>query len=232
MIHLAFKHDIAFSGGMRAAADADRRVVEAIGAALAGTGRPFAIAAGTLGIAPGRMLTEKDGFGATTNPRQETANLALSLADNGVRASVVRLPPMVHGNGDKGFMSAIVGTARRTGRSAYVGDGSQRWPAAHRADAARVFRLAVERAPAGSMLHAVADEGIRIRAIAEIVGRNLDVPAVSVSPAEAEDHFALLGAFLALDSPASSKQTRRLLGWEPTHPGLVDDLTKGHYFAA
>ena len=231
VIHLAFKHDVAFSGGMRAAADADRRAVETIGSVLAGTDRPFAIASGTLGVAPGRVATEEDGLGPAGNPRQETAHLARSLAGDGVRVSIVRLPPTVHGEGDAGFLRAMVGTARRTGRSAYVGDGSQRWPAVHRADAARLFRLAAERAPAGSTLHAVADEGVRIRTIAEIIGRHLDVPVVSVGAAEAEGHFAWLSPLLSLDSPATGDRTRRLLHWEPTHPGLVEDLEKGHYFS-
>ena len=239
VIHLAFKHDIAFSGGFEEAADADRRAVETIGAALAGSDRPFVIASGTLGLAVGRVGTEQDGHGsdpamAAWGPgpraRQATAELTLSLASRNVRSSVVRLPPTVHGQGDNGFMAAIVGIARAKGVSGYIGDGSNRWPAVHRLDAAHLFRLALENAPAGSTLHAVADEGVPIRAVAEVIGRHLDLPVVSIPGEEAAEHFAWLGGFIGLDSPASSTLTRELLGWQPTHPGLIEDLDKGHYF--
>ena len=239
VIHLAFKHDIAFSGGFQDAADADRRAVETFGEALAGSGRPFVIASGTLGLALGRVATEQDGHGPDpalaalgTGPRTRlaTAELVLSLASRDVRSSVLRLPPTVHGEGDNGFMAALVGIARDKGVSGYIGDGSNRWPAVHRLDAAHLFRLALEQAPAGSTLHAVADEGVPIRDIAEVTGRHLDLPVVSISPEDAGGHFAWLADFLAADSPASSTLTRELLGWHPTHPGLIDDLDKGHYF--
>ena len=154
----------------------------------------------------------------------------LSLARAGVRSSVVRLPPTNHGDGDNGFMATLVGIARDKGVSGYIGDGSNRWPAVHRLDSARLFRLALEQAPAGSTLHAVADEGVPIRDIAEVIGRHLDVPVVSISPEDAAEHFTWLAGFLGLDSPASSALTRELLGWQPTQPGLIDDLDKGHYF--
>ena len=201
MIHLAFKHDIAFSGDFQGAADADRRAVETFGEALAGSDRPFVIASGTLGLAPGRVATERDGHGPTRRgaagggpqTRLATAELALSLASRGVRSSVVRLPPTVHGDGDNGFIATLVGIARDKGVSGYIGDGSNRWPAVHRLDAARLFRLALEKAPAGSTLHAVADEGVPIRDIAEVIGRHLDVPVVAISPEDAAEHFALAG---------------------------------------
>jgi nucleoside-diphosphate-sugar epimerase len=239
VIHLAFKHDIAFSGGFQGAADADRRAVETFGEALADSDRPFVIASGTLGLAPGRVGTERDGHGPDTavaamgggpQTRLATAELVLSLASRGVRPSVMRLPPTVHGEGDHGFMATLVGIARDKGVSGYIGDGSNRWPAVHRLDAGHLFRLALEKTPAGSTLHAVADEGVPIRDIAEVIGRHLNLPVAAISPADAGEHFAWLAGFLAADSPASSMLTRELLGWQPTQPGLIDDLDKGHYF--
>jgi nucleoside-diphosphate-sugar epimerase len=162
--------------------------------------------------------------------RQGTAELTLSLATRGVCAFVLRLPPTVHGDGDNGFMATIVGIARDTGVSRYIGDGSNRWPAVHRLDAAHLFRLALEHAPAGSVLHAIADEGVPIRDIAEVIGRHLDLPVVSIPPEQAAEHFRWLGGLLGVDTPASSALTRQLLGWHPTQPGLLDDLEKGHYF--
>ena len=238
VIHLAFMHDIAFSGDFQGAADADRRAVETFGEALAGSDRPFVIASGTLGLAPGRVATEEDGRNpdpallAQGGPwtRLGTAQATLDLASRGVRSSVLRLPPTVHGDGDNGFMAALVGIARAKGVAGYIGDGSSRWPAVHRLDAARLFRLALEKAPAGSVLHAIADEGVPVRAIAEVIGRHLNVPVVSISAEDAGAHFGFLANFLGVDSPASSALTRALLDWQPTHPGLIDDLDQGHYF--
>jgi nucleoside-diphosphate-sugar epimerase len=239
VIHLAFKHDLAFSGDFQGAADADRRAVEAFGEALAGSDRPFLIASGTLGVAPGRLATEDDGhapdpaiaaFGPGPQIRMATAELALSLASSGVRSSVVRLPPTNHGEGDNGFMAAIVGIARDKGVSGYIGDGSNRWPAVHRLDTARLYRLALEKAPAGSTLHAVADEGVAIREVAEVIGRHLDLPTGSVASEDAPAHFTWLAHFIGIDGPASSAMTRELLGWEPMEPGLLEDLDQGHYF--
>ncbi len=239
VIHLAFKHDTAFSGGFQDAADADRRAVETLGAALAGSDRPFVIASGTLGLAPGRVATERDGqsldpavaaLGGGPATRMGTALVTLALASQGVRSSVMRLPPTVHGDGDNGFMAALVGIARDKGVSGYIGDGSNRWPAAHRLDAARLFRLALEKAPAGSTVHAVADEGVPVRAIAAVIGRHLELPVAAIAPEDAGAHFGFLAAFLGVDSPASSALTRALLEWQPTHPGLIDDLDQGHYF--
>jgi nucleoside-diphosphate-sugar epimerase len=239
VIHLAFKHDIAFSGDFQGAADADRRAVETFGAVLAGSDRPFVIASGVLGLAPGRVATERDGLGPASatahlsggpQTRLATAQLTLSFASQRIRSSVVRLSPTVHGAGDHGFMAAVVRSARDKSVSGYIGDGSNRWPAVHRLDAAHLFRLALEQAPAGSVLHAVADEGVPIRAIAAVIGRHLDLPAVAISPEDAGEHFGWLAGFLAIDSPASSALTRERLGWQPTHPGLLADLDQGHYF--
>ncbi|HEX9031852.1 MAG TPA: SDR family oxidoreductase [Streptosporangiaceae bacterium] len=239
VIHLAFMHDIAFSGDFQRAADADRHAVETIGEALAGSDRPFVIASGTLGLAPGRVATESDGrdagsvaasLGPGPRTRLATAQLTLSLASRRVRSTVMRLPPTVHGDGDHGFMATLVGIARDKGVSGYIGDGSSRWPAVHRLDAAHLFCLALELAPAGSVLHAIADEGVPIRTIAEVIGRHLDLPVAAVAPEDAAGHFGWLADLLAVDSPASSALTREQTGWQPAHPGLVDDLEKGHYF--
>jgi nucleoside-diphosphate-sugar epimerase len=239
VIHLAFKHELAFSGDFQAAADADRRAVETFGEALAGSDRPLLIASGILGLAPGSVVTEQDGhgahaavaaFGGGPRARWETAEFTLSLASCGVRSSIVRLPPTNHGDGDNGFIATLVGIAREQGVSGYVSDGANRWPAVHRLDSARLFRLALEEAPAGTTLHAVAEEGVPVREVAEVIGRHLDIPVVSVAAEDAGEHFDWLGGFLGLDAPASSAWTRELLGWEPTHPGLITDLDQGHYF--
>jgi nucleoside-diphosphate-sugar epimerase len=239
VIHLAFKHELAFSGDFAGAAIADRRAVEVFGDALAGTDRPFVLASGTLGVAPGRLATELDGhvenaalasFGEGPSARQATAEFTLSLASRGVRSSVMRLPPTNHGNGDNGFMAAIVAIARDKGVSGYLGDGSNRWPAVHRLDSAHLFRLAVDHAPAGSTLHAAAEDGVSLFDIATVVGRHLDVPVVSIAPEKAAEHFTWLSSFIGVDSPASSVITRELLDWEPRQVGLLADLEEGHYF--
>lgn len=237
VIHLAFKHDIAFSGDFQGAADADRRAVETFGEALAGSDRPLVIASGTLGLAPGRLATERDGhqaaaLGAGPETRRATAEFVLDLASRGVRSSVVRLAPTNHGDGDHGFLATLVGIARDKGAAGYIGDGSNRWPAVHRLDSAHLFRLALEAAPAGSTLHAVADEGIPIRDIAEVMGRHLQVPVVSISPQDAAGHFTWMAGFIGMDSPASSALTRELMGWQPSQVGLIEDLDQGHYFRA
>ena len=239
VIHLAFKHDLAFTGDFEGAAQADRRAIQTLGEALVGSDRPFVIASGTLGLAPGRVATDRDMpdlDSATTvftgGPaiRAANAQMTLAFASRGVRSSVVRLAPTNHGDGDNGFMAALVSVARDKGVSGYIGDGTNRWPGVHRLDSARLFRLAVETAPAGSALHAVADEGVPIRDIAEVIGRHLDIPVVSISAEEAGAHFTWLAGFLGIDSPASSALTRELLGWQPTQPGLIADLEQGHYF--
>ncbi len=237
VIHLAFQHEVAWGGGFAAAAAADRRAVEAMGAALADSDRPFVLASGVLGLAVGRVATENDGLVPSAeiraNPagrRSATGLLELSLTGIGVRSSVLRLPPTVHGDGDHGFVSTLVGVARQRGVAGYVGDGSNRWPAVHRSDAARLARLAVEAAPAGSVLHAVADEGVPFRDIARMIGRHLDLPTASVPPGDAVEHFAHLGHFVGLDSPATAAVTRELLAWEPTGPSLLEDLDQDHYY--
>ena len=241
VIHLAFKHDIAFSGGFQEAADADRRAVETFREELAGSDRPLVIASGTLGLATGRVSTEQDGHGPVSplahigggpQTRWETAEMTLALASRGVRSSVLRLPPTVHGEGEHGFIASLIGIARDKGVSGFIGDGANRWPAVHRLDAAELFRLALENAPAGSTLHGVADEGVPVREIADVIGRHLGVPVVSISPEDAGEHFTWLAGFVGLDSPASSALTRGLLGWAPMHPGLIDDLEKNYFHKA
>ena len=230
VIHLAFKHDLAFSGNFQSAADADLRAIETLGDALSGSERPLVIASGVLGIAPGRVATEQDRSGAEAGPRAVSALATLALASRGVRSSVLRLAPTVHGEGDQGFVASLIGVARAKGVSGYVGDGSNRWPAVHVLDAAKLFRLALEKAPAGAVLHGVADEGVPVRTLAEVIGQHLGLPVVSISPDDAGKHFGWLAGMIGADAPASSAQTRALLGWQPTHPGLLEDLDQGHYF--
>ena len=238
VIHLAFQHEVAFGGNFAAAGAADRRAVEAMGAALAESDRPFVLASGMLGLTPPVGCPPKTTgwcpaprFGPTPpGVRAATALLTLSLRGIGVRSSVLRFPPTVHGDGDNGFVATFVGIARQRGVAGYVGDGTNRWPAVHRTDAARLARLAVEAAPAGSVLHAVGDEGVPFREIAEAMGRHLGVPAASIPPADAAEHFAPLGHFVAMDTPATAAITRELLGWEPTGPSLLEDLEQDHYY--
>ena len=243
VIHLAFKHDIAFAGGFAAATDADRSAIETFGEALAGTDKPFVIASGILGVLglpPGAVATERDGRATAAGDRDASinggegrianANTALALAGRRVRSSVVRLPPATHGKGDNGFIPMAIRLAREKGAAAYVGDGANRWPSVHRDDAARLFRLALESAPAGSVLHAVADEGVPIREIAEIFASRLGVPAISVTPEQSGEYVGFLRGFWGFDGPATAQLTRDLLGWQPTRPGLIADLEEGHYF--
>jgi nucleoside-diphosphate-sugar epimerase len=239
VIHLAFKHDIAFTGDFVGAANADQRAVEAIGEALAGSDRPFVLASGVIGLMPGQLATERDGheripldgpFGPGPATRHATAELVLSFADRGVRSSIVRLAPTNHGDGDTGFIAALIAMAREHGVSGYIGDGASRWPAVHRLDSAHLFALALEHTPAGSTLHGVAEEGVTTREIAEAIGRNLQLPVSSIAPADAGAHFTWLAGFFGLDSPVSNTLTRELLSWQPAQPGLIADLDEGHYF--
>jgi nucleoside-diphosphate-sugar epimerase len=229
VIHLAFQHDLE---DIARAAVSDLRAVQTMGAALEGSDKPLVVTSGTLLLAfaaPGRLGTEQDTLDG--GPRVDTENAAIALAERGVRSSVVRLPPLVHSSLDHhGFAHRLIKTARDTRVSAYVGDGANRWPAVHTRDAARLYRLALETAPAGSRLHGSADEGVPFRDIAEVIGRHLDLPVISITPERANEHFGFLGPFVGADNPTSSEHTRELLGWQPTHPGLIDDLDEGHYF--
>lgn len=224
VIHLAFIHDFT---RFEDSVSADARAIETMGAALEGSGKPLVIASGTPAL-PGRVATERGepAPGGPSAGRAANAQAALDMAARGVRSSVVGLPRTVHGQGDHGFIARLIGIARDKGISGYVGDGSSRWPAVHVLDAAHLFRLAAEQAPAGSRLHAVGDEGVPVRDIAEVIGSHLNLPTASV-PAE---DFGWLGQILAVDQPASSALTRELLGWRPVQPGLIEDLDKGHYF--
>jgi nucleoside-diphosphate-sugar epimerase len=234
VIHLAFKHEEAFSGNFPAAAEADRRAIETLGGALEGSDRPLVIASGFAGQTPGVVATEEDvpDPDAPAGHRTLSERMALSLASSGVRSSSVRLSPTVHGDGDHGFVASLVAVAREKRVSGFIGDGANHWPAVHRLDAARLFRLALEQAGAGSVLHGAAEEGVPVRAIAEVIGRHLDLPVVSIAPEDAGEHFGWLSTFLAFDVLASSALTRESLGWQPTHPTLLDDLEQGHYFRA
>jgi len=238
VIHLAFKHDLAFQGGDFAGAlAADLRAVEAIGEALAGTGKPFVNTTGTMLLAHsvrGRAGTEDDAGQEGGNPRVASENLSLAIAERGVRTSIMRLAPTVHSSLDHhGFIPMLIAAARNSGCAAYVGEGSARWPAVHTLDAARLYRLALEAAPAGSRVHAAAEEGVPFRSIAEAIARGLHVPAKSVSPEKAGEAFGgFLGMITQLDNPTSSARTRELLAWKPAHPGLLADITEGHYFAS
>jgi nucleoside-diphosphate-sugar epimerase len=227
VVHLGYNHDFS---RMDQAAQTDLQAIDAIGSTLVGSDRPLIIASGTLGLAPGRVGTELDRPDAGAHPRIANALAALSFADRGVRSSIVRFAPTVHGPGDHGFVAVLVGIARDKGVSAYIDEGANRWPAVHRLDAGNLVRLAVENAPAGSVLHGVAEEGVPTRVIAEAIGRGLGVPVVSIPAAQAIDHFSWLGRFFGADAPASNTLTRELLGWQPTHPGLVDDLEHGYYY--
>jgi nucleoside-diphosphate-sugar epimerase len=233
VIHLAFEHEAMRSGDFAGAVAADLRAIEAVAAVLDGSGKPFVSTSGTGMLArlgsTGHLGTEHDVLEA--GPRIDAENTVVALAERNVRSSVVRLPPIVHSTLDHhGFGPTLIGIARDKGVSAYVGDGANRWPSVHTLDAARVYRLALEAAPPGTRLHAVADEGVPFRDIAETIARRLGVPTTSIPAEDAGEHFGFLGAFVALDNPTSSTATRELLGWKPTHPGLIEDLDHGHYF--
>ncbi|UQU68264.1 SDR family oxidoreductase [Couchioplanes caeruleus] len=236
VIHLAFRHDLMISGDLAGAAGADLAALRALADGLDGSGRPLVGTSGTAmlvtGGVTGRAGTERDVFPGG-GYRIDAENFVAGLAGRGVRSSIVRLAPTVHSSLDhRGFIPIIIAAARRNGYAAYVGDGANRWPAVHTLDAAVLYRLALEKAPAGSRLHGAAEEGIPFRDIATAVGRALDLPVRSISPAEAEDHFGFLATFAQLDNPASAAITRELLGWEPVQPGLLADLAEGRYTAA
>ena len=229
VIHTAFIHDFS---DLAAAGKADRLAIESLGAALADSGRPLVVTSGMAHLAPGRIGTEDDGPdpGARVAHRIASEESTLALASRGVRASVLRLPPSVHGDGDHGFVAALIGIARNKGVSAYVGDGQNRWPAVHRLDAAHLFRLALEKGAAGTRFHGVAEEGVPFRHIAAVIGRRLNIPVVAKSREEAPGHFGWMAHFAGLDCPASSARTQELLGWRASRPGLIADLDHGRYF--
>ncbi|MFJ7999214.1 SDR family oxidoreductase [Streptomyces sp. NPDC096310] len=231
VLHLANKHDFT---NPAVSNQAERAAVQTIGDVLTGSGRPFLLASGVAGPAPGRVATEDDRspFHGPDSPRGGSENLALEFVDRGVHAVSVRFAPTVHGDGDHGFIAALVAIAREKGVAGYVGDGTNRWPAVHRSDAARLALLGLEKAPAGALLHAVSEEGVPAREIAEAIGRGIGVPVRSIAPEDAKDHFGWIGGFFAMDIPASSTRTRELLGWTPSGPTLIQDLDAGSYFRA
>lgn len=229
VVHLGYNHDFSRMG---AAARTDRAAIDAFGDALAGSDRPLVVASGVLGLANGRVATEDDRPGAAVHPRSATAIATLDLAGRGVRSVVVRFAPTVHGEGDHGFTAVLTGIARAKGVAAYVGDGANVWPAVHRLDAGALVARAVDRAPAGSVVHAVAEQGVPAREIAEAIGRGLDVPAKSIPADEAAGHFGWIGPIFAADCPASSEKTRQLLDWHPAHNTLIADLDAGYYLGA
>jgi nucleoside-diphosphate-sugar epimerase len=230
VIHTAYIHDFSENNDAAAYARIDRSAIEAIGQALAGSDRPLVVAAGVPVPGPGHVTTEDDA--APENPAYPRVSepAAMSLAGRGVRVSVVRMPPTVHGRGDHGFVPALIGIARAKGLAAYVEDGSNRWSAVHRLDAGHLFRLALEAAPAGTRLNAIGDEGVPFREITEVIGKHLNVPVVSLSREEAPGHFGLFALFASIDVPASSELTQKQFGWHPGQPGLIADLDEGHYF--
>lgn len=228
VVHLGFNHDF---GDMAGAWRTERAAVETFVETLAGSDRALLLASGVAGLTQGRVSTERDAspHQGPDSMRGGAEHLALSYADRGVRSVGLRFAPTVHGQGDHGFVAHLAGIARAKGVSGYVGDGANRWPAVHVLDAAHLVRLALEAAPAGSVVHAVGEEGIATRDIAETIGRGLGIPSASIDPEQAAEHFGWIGRFFALDTPASSALTRELLGWTPTHPGLLDDLAAGYY---
>ena len=226
-IHTAFNHDFS---KFKENCEADRRVIETLGAALAGSDRPLVVTSGTGLLKPGRLVTEEDVPESSPIPRVASEEAAAAVAARGVNISVVRLPPSVHGDGVHQFVPLLIGIAREKRVSAYVGDGCNRWPAVHRLDAARLFRLALEKGLARARFHGVAEEGVPFRDIAGAIGRGLNVPIVEKSTEEANSHFGWFAHFAALDNPASSRRTREVLGWQPTQAALIADLDHGRYF--
>jgi nucleoside-diphosphate-sugar epimerase len=233
VIHLAFKHDLMATGEMEAAIAADLAATQAFGDALAGTDKALVNTSGTLILAlggvSGRAGTEDDR--SPGGHRGDVENATLALADRGVRSAVIRLSPFVHSDLDKhGFGPVLIGFAREEGFAGYPGEGTNRLPGVHTLDAARLYRLAVESAPAGQVLHGVADEGVPTKEIAEAIGRGTGLEVRSVPEGEIPDYFSFLAGFITLDDPTSNAKTREVVGWEPTHPGLIADYDAGHYF--
>jgi nucleoside-diphosphate-sugar epimerase len=226
VIHTAFIHDFSNYGP---AAETDKLAIETLGGALAGSDRPLIVTSGSLLVQrKGLLATEEDA--SNPNSPRKSEEVALALAARGIRASVLRLPPSVHGNGDRGFVPRLISIAREKGVSAFVGDGLNRWPSVHRIDAAHLYRLVLEKSSVGASYHGVADQGVPTREIAKAIGRGLNVPVVSKSREEAENHFGWMARFFGIDGPASSAQTQERLGWRPVQPGLIADLSAEHYF--
>ena len=226
VIHTAFIHDFA---NYASAAETDRRAIETLGAALGGSNRSLVVTSGTLLLQrQGPLATEQDAP-IPSFPRKSEQAVA-AMASRGVRVSVLRLPPSVHGDGDHGFVPALIQLAREKGNSAYVGDGLNRWPAVHRLDAAHLYRLVLEKGSAGASYHAIGDQGVPFQDLAAVIGRRLHVPVVSKSPEQAAHHFGWLAHFVGVDCPASSKLTEEKLEWQPKQPGIIADLERGTYF--
>jgi nucleoside-diphosphate-sugar epimerase len=231
VIHTAYIHNFTATANPVAHAEVDKNAIAAFGDALAGTGKPLVVASGLPAKAPGETATEDDKAPENSPYPRFSEQAALALLDRGVRVSVVRMPPTVHGEGDPNFVLAMIGIARAKGVSAYVGEGGNVWSAVHRLDAARLYPAALENAPAGSLLNAVGDEGVPFRDIAAVIGRHLDVPVTSIPAEEAAEHFGMPYAIFAqFDIPASAKQTAERFDWQPTGPGLIEDIDLGHYF--
>jgi nucleoside-diphosphate-sugar epimerase len=229
VIHTGFNHDFSNYGP---AAEADRGAIETLGAALAGSGRPLIVTSGTLVLQRRGALAIEEDQPNTSFPRK-SEDAAITAASRGARVSIVRLPPSVHGDGDHGFVPALIKIACEKGISAYVGDGLNRWPAVHRLDAAHLYRLVLENSSTGThFFHGVAEEGVPARDIAEVIGGQLGLPVVAKSGQEVAAHFGWIGHFFSMDGPASSAQTQKELGWRPKQPGLIADLNQGQYFEA
>jgi nucleoside-diphosphate-sugar epimerase len=230
VIHLAFKHEQMRTGDFAGAVAADLAVVHAFGDALAGTGKPLVGTSGTLALASlGRTGTEDDVI--ASGPRIDAENAVVGFAEQGVRSSVVRVPPITHSALDRhGFARVLIAIARETGVAGYAGDGANRWPAGHTLDVGHLYRLALEDAPAGTRWHAVGDEGIPMREIAQSIGDHLGVPTASIPDDKLQAHFGFLAMLIALDNPTANLVTRRILGWEPARPGLIADFDDAGYF--
>jgi nucleoside-diphosphate-sugar epimerase len=227
VIHTAFIHDFS---DWSANCEIDRRAIEALGSALAGSDRPLIVTSGTALLPPGQVAIEENVPVSNSIPRVASEETAGSMVKRGVRVSILRLPPSVHGDGDHGFVPILIKTARDKGVSAYMDKGLNRWPAVHRLDAAHLYRLILEKGSAGARYHGVADEGVPFREIAGVIGRRLNLPVVSKTQEEATTHFDWFAHFAAIDNPASSKRTREELGWHPTQLALIPDIDRPRYF--